>query len=61
MWHMLYNQLPMQFLLSFAMPQVIFLSWQMVGKTLVYIVEIVNKVRVPDINYGIITRESPVR
>lgn len=33
----------------------------MVGKILVYIVEIINKFQVVDLNYGIITRESPVR
>lgn len=38
-----------------------FFSWQMVGKTLVYIVEIVNKVQSLDLHYGIITREHPVR
>lgn len=37
------------------------LSRQMVGKALVYIVEIINKVQALDLNYGIITRDSPVR
>ncbi|XP_027138282.1 zona pellucida sperm-binding protein 4 [Larimichthys crocea] len=33
----------------------------MVGKTMVYIVEIVNKVQTISLNYGTITRDSPVR
>lgn len=33
----------------------------MVGKILVYIVEVINKVQAFDLNYGIITRNSPVR
>lgn len=33
----------------------------MVGKILVYIVEVINKVHAFDLNYGIITRDSPVR
>lgn len=39
----------------------LFLSRQMVGKILVYIVEVINKVQAFDLNYGIITRNSPVR
>ncbi|KAI3353275.1 hypothetical protein L3Q82_019813, partial [Scortum barcoo] len=33
----------------------------MVGKTIIYIVEIINKVQAISLNYGTITRDSPVR
>lgn len=33
----------------------------MVGKTMVYMVEVVNKVQSISLNYGTITRDSPVR
>lgn len=39
----------------------LFLSPQMVGKILVYIVEIISKVQAVDFSYGIITRDPPVR
>lgn len=33
----------------------------MVGKAVIYMVEIVNKVQALSLNYGTITRDSPVR
>ncbi|XP_035515425.1 zona pellucida sperm-binding protein 4 [Morone saxatilis] len=33
----------------------------MVGKTMIYIVEVINKVQAISLNYGTITRDSPVR
>lgn len=33
----------------------------MVGKTMIYMVEVINKVQSISLNYGTITRDSPVR
>lgn len=33
----------------------------MVGKTLVYMLEITNMIQAVSLNYGTITRESPIR
>lgn len=38
-----------------------FMPWQVVGKTLIYMVEIFNMVQTLNLSYGTITRDSPFR